>query len=122
MLTISVGLYARNLQKALTLIRKELERIRSAPISQSELRRAKEYSIGASRMALERSATQNARLGSSILSYGKIIDPADLHRQLREVTVEEVQQVAIEFLQPFHTTAAIIGPAPQVPMVEQCFA
>jgi predicted Zn-dependent peptidase len=63
-------------------------------------------------MSLERTSAQNMRLGASILVYGKIVDPEDVHAQLRAVTADDVQSAANEFLDPRRATAAIVGPAP----------
>jgi predicted Zn-dependent peptidase len=52
------------------------------------------------------------RLGGSVLVYGKIIEPEEVHSRLRAVTSEEVQSVATDFLDPRRATAAIVGPAP----------
>ena len=63
-------------------------------------------------MSLERTSAQNMRLGGSVLVYGKIIDPEEVHSRLRAVTEEEVQSAAVDFLDPRRATAAIVGPAP----------
>ncbi len=63
-------------------------------------------------MALERTSSQNMRLGGSVLVYGNIIDPDETHNELRKVTAEDIQAVAADFLHPKKATAAVIGPAP----------
>jgi predicted Zn-dependent peptidase len=63
-------------------------------------------------MSLERTSTQYMRLGGSVLVYGKIIDPEEIHSRLRAVTCEEVQEAAKDFLDPRRATAAVVGPAP----------
>jgi predicted Zn-dependent peptidase len=63
-------------------------------------------------MSLERTSAQNMRLGGSVLVYGKIIAPEEVHSRLRAVTSEDVQAAATDFLDARRATAAIVGPAP----------
>lgn len=112
MLNLSLGLEQRNVEKSLRLILSAFEDLKKRPVRAAELRRAKEYAVGSSRMSLERTSAQNMRLGGSVLVYGKIIDPEEVHSRLRAVTSEDVQAVASEFLNARRATAAIVGPAP----------
>ena len=109
---ISVGLDRKNLEKSLLLILEAFERMRAQPVGQAELKRAKEYAVGASRMSLERASSQNMRLGSSVLVYGKIVDPEFVHERIRAVTAEEVREVARAVLDPTRIALALVGPSP----------
>lgn len=115
--TLSLGLDRGNLRKSLTLIRSAISRLQTTPPRPAELRRAKEYAIGTSRMALERPSAQSARMGSAILSYGKIVDPEAIHEELRRVTAGEVSQAAQDCLRWDRATIAIVGPDPETQMV-----
>ncbi len=48
----------------------EFENVKTKPVRPAELKRAREYAVGTSRMALERTSSQNMRLGGSVLVYG----------------------------------------------------
>lgn len=122
MLTISVGLDGRNLEKCLGLIRRQIDRLRADPPRPSEIRRAREYSIGVSRMELERTSVQNMRLGSSILTYGRIIDPESIHRQIRMISADEIRTAAERFFDPRSATISVIGPTPEARVAEQIFS
>ena len=63
MLNISLGLEQRNVEKSLRLILSTFEDLKKRPVRPAELKRAKEYAVGTSRMSLERTSTQNMRLG-----------------------------------------------------------
>ena len=112
MLNISLGLEQRNVEKSLRLILSTFEDLKKRPVRPAELKRAKEYAVGTSRMSLERTSTHNMRLGGSVLVYGRIIDPEEIHSRLRGVTCEDVQAAAKDFLDAHRATAAIVGPAP----------
>jgi predicted Zn-dependent peptidase len=109
---ISVGLDGGNVVKALKLILKECRRMAEKAPSVAELRRACDYTIGTSRMALERAATQNYRLGSSLLSHGKIIPPQEVYDTLAKVTVNQVQAVARQILKNQSMSLAMVGQGP----------
>lgn len=121
-LGVSAGLDRRNLEKSLRLILAQFEILKKKPVGSSELRRAKEYTIGSNRMALERSSSQNARLGGSILSRGKIVEPETINERIRAVTAEEILAVAGEILNPSLITVSIVGPNPDAPMVKRLIA
>lgn len=112
MFNVSLGLDQRNVGKSLRLIRTAFDDIKARGVKPAELKRAKEYAVGTSRMSLERTSNQNMRLGGSVLVYGKVVDPDEIHARLRAVTAEDVQAAAHDFLRPDTATVAVIGPAP----------
>lgn len=109
---IALGLDGENVTKALGLILRECDRIVEKGPSVAELRRACDYSIGTSRMALERAATQNYRLGTSLLTHGKIVPPEQVYNRLAKVTREEIRKVASQILNRRTLSLAMVGPGP----------
>lgn len=121
-LGISAGLDRRNIEKSLALVLAQCESLSKKTVPAAELRRAKEYSIGSSRMSLERSSSQNMRLGGSILAHDRVIDPEAAHERLRAVTAEDVRDAAREILDPARLTVAIVGPNPDEKMLKKLLA
>ena len=119
---VSLGLEQRNISKSLQLIVAAFEDVKTRPVRPAELKRAKEYAIGTSRMSLERTSSQNMRMGGSVLVYGKITDPEEVHAKLRAVTANEVQSVAQDLLDPRFATVSVIGPAPDAADIEKILA
>jgi len=109
---IALGLDGKNVVKALKLILSECARIAGKAPSIAELRRACDYSIGTSRMALERAATQNYRLGTSLLNYGKVVSPESVYDRLAKVSPAEIQAVAQKILQNRTLCLSMVGPGP----------
>ncbi|MEO6847015.1 MAG: pitrilysin family protein [Chthoniobacterales bacterium] len=116
---ITAGLDRKNLEKSIQLILREFERLRERPVGPSELRRAKDYAIGSSRMSLERTSSQNSRLGYSILTHDRLVDSESIHEKLRAVTAEEIQKVAQTILRPDRLTLAVVGPVKDEDAVRQ---
>jgi len=109
---IALGLDGKNVVKALKLILSECARIAGKAPSIAELRRACDYSIGTSRMALERAATQNYRLGTSLLNYGKVVSPESVYDRLAKVTPADIQGMAQKILQNRTLCLAMVGQGP----------
>jgi predicted Zn-dependent peptidase len=63
-------------------------------------------------MALERAATQNYRLGTSLLTYGKIVPPEQVYDRLAKVTTEEIRKVATQVLNRSTLCLGMVGPGP----------
>ncbi len=116
-LNISAGLDRKNIERSLRLILDEFARLREFPVGPAELKRAKEFSVGSSRMSLERSSSQNMRLGSSVLVHGKIVDPESVHEKIRAVTTDDVREVARRVLDPAGIALALVGPSPDETML-----
>jgi predicted Zn-dependent peptidase len=109
---IGLGLDGEKVERAIGLILRECDRIIEKSPSKGELRRACDYSVGTSRMALERASTQNYRLGTSLLTYGKIVQPEKFYDRLAKVTPEEVRKVASQVLTRRTLCLALVGPGP----------
>jgi predicted Zn-dependent peptidase len=107
-----LGLDLKNLRRSLEIIRKQFQKFEgtidwrsgiSAGARISGRRRADEG-------GLERTSSRNPALGSSILSYGKMIDPLKVHTKVRSVTPQEVLEFASKLLDPKKITLAAVGP------------
>ena len=121
-LGVSAGLDRRNLEKSISLVLAQCESLSKKLVPASELRRTKDYSIGSSRMSLERSSSQNMRLGGSILAHDQLVDPETVHERIRAVTAEEIRDAAREILDPTRLTVAVVGPDPDEKMLKKLLA
>ncbi len=105
-----VGLDCKNVPKTLDLLCREFRRLRTSPVHSAELKRAKDYAIGSSRMSLERTSSQNSRIGYSALFYGDAVDPEKIHDRLQSVTPDDIQRICQASLVPNRTTMTVVGP------------
>jgi len=110
--TLSAALDAANLEKAVRLIRRELERIIETPPSRREVRQAQDYTIGQTLMSLESTTNQMMWIGESLLGYGELTAPAELEKKLLAVTPEAVSAVARTCLKPGRLAVALTGENP----------
>lgn len=108
-LTVSSALDPDNLRKAISVILQEVERIGRQPPSRSELRKAQDYLIGQTLMGLESTTNQMMWMGESLLAYGKVVDPAEVERQLCAVTPQEIAEVARHCLVRSRLCVSLVG-------------
>ena len=109
-LVISAGLDTGNVTKVLRLVLRELRRMREAAPSAAELRRARDYVIGQIDLSLESTDNQMNWVGEQLLGYGKVMQPAQVKRRLREVTAGEIRAAARDFLRPERFNLALVSP------------
>lgn len=107
---VYAGLDSANLERAIRLILNELEAICQKAPSQTELRKAQDYTIGQTLMGLESTSNQIMWMGESLLGYGKVLDPSEIERRIFAVTPKEVQQTACYCLNRARLGLAVVGP------------
>lgn len=115
---IYAGVDEARLEPAMRAVVKELNRLAERPPTAAEVRKARDYVIGQSRMCLESTTNRMMWLGESILGYGGVIDPETIEERMHKVTREEISRVARECLTPSRRVAALIGPEREVAKLE----
>ncbi len=112
--TGQIGLYLGtrpdNLEAALGVVAAELERLRSEPVSDAELARARENLKGRVVLAMESSSSRMNRLGSSLLADVPLLSVDEVIERIDAVTASDVQALA-GLLAPERLSAAGIGPS-----------
>jgi predicted Zn-dependent peptidase len=88
----------------------ELRRIRAAAPTTAELRRARDYAIGQIDLSLESTDNQMNWLGEQLLGYGRIFQPREVKRRLREVTAGDLRAAARDFFRPERLNLALVSP------------
>ena len=107
---ISAGCDGGKLADTLRTIFKELSRIRSGRVSQSELRRAKDYFAGQLSMGLEDTMDHMLWAGEQVVTVGRVAKPEMLLTYLSRVTASDIRRVARKLFVTPRMHAAIVGP------------
>jgi predicted Zn-dependent peptidase len=107
---ITAGLDRTKHEKALQLIVKELVRLKTKPVGAKELRRAKDYMIGQTRLGLESMTSQMMWLGENVLTHGKFISPADVVSRIDKVTAEDVTKIACSVFTARKASLSAVSP------------
>jgi predicted Zn-dependent peptidase len=109
-LVIAAGLDRQRKTKALDLIVKEVGRMVERPVGVAELKRAKDYVIGQTRLGLESTSHQMMWLGDNLLSRGRFVSPEETIKKLREVTAADIQKLAKQIFKHTRASLAVVSP------------
>lgn len=116
--TVSAGVEPQNLDETIRVCVHELEQMAAEPVSDDELTRAREHTIGRFRLALETASSLGQRHGEQLLTRGEIETIEDHVAALGAVTVKDVQGVAKRLLaaRPYHVS--VVGPGANEDRIE----
>jgi zinc protease len=108
--SVSAGVNPENVERAIDLIKTEIRRFVTEPVTAEELSDNKSSSIGRLPLALE----ANAGVAGALLNLERYDLGLDYYRQyadlIRAVTVEEVLATAQKYLDPDKLAIAVAGP------------
>ncbi len=109
-LDVQAGIDTHRIPKALELIIRELVRLKEKPVGSRELRRAKDYAIGQMRIGLESPANQMMWVGENIMSYGRLIQPREVIKEVEAVSERDIHNVANDVLNKRRFSMVLITP------------
>jgi hypothetical protein len=88
---------------------KEFRRLKSDPVPQEELRRAKDQLKGSLMLSLESSAARMSNLARQEMYFKRFFTLDEMIQSIEDVTAEQVQLIAREFFDPQNITLAMLG-------------
>ena len=98
--SIYLGTDNINLNKSLTLIRKEMEKMRTEKLGAMQLNQAKKQLIGQIEIANESNLNYLMAAGKAFLHDGSLYGPEVIRRKIEAVTAEQIIEVAQEIFNP----------------------
>lgn len=110
LLVISAGVGRERLEEALRVILAEVGKLAEEGVTEEELARARDYSIGSFRLGLETAMALGQRAGELLLTMGEVEPVEAVVEKLRAVTAEDVQRVAGRVWQRPRAVLAAVGP------------
>jgi predicted Zn-dependent peptidase len=84
--------------------------LRDQPVSESELRLAKEHIKGSLTLSLESTSSRMIRLGRSEFALGRQVTPEEIEINVDAVTAAQVQELAQELLRDENVGLCVLGP------------
>ena len=109
-LSVYAGTSADKARQVIDLVLKEFCELKSTPISQEELQRAKAYLKGSLLLSLESSSSRMGNVARQEMYFGRYITLDEISQSVDAVTAEQVQGVAQEFFQPERLAVTVLGP------------
>jgi predicted Zn-dependent peptidase len=104
-----VGTREDNVEEACGLIATELDRLRSTPVTEEELRRGKESVKGRTVLSSESTATRMTRNARSILFGLPIYELDEMLAKVEAVTIDDISALSEELYDAKRLSAACIG-------------
>jgi predicted Zn-dependent peptidase len=94
---IYFGSEAKNVNKTLLLIAKELEKLAIKPLTASQLAQAKKQYKGHLALSMDVNSGLMQGLGKSMLAFGQIDTIAEMHQAIDKISAEEIQALAQQY-------------------------
>jgi predicted Zn-dependent peptidase len=88
----------------------QLAQLRERPVSETELRLAKEHIKGSLTLSLESTSNRMIRLGRSEFSLGRQLPTEEIEARVEAVSAAEIQTLAQELLAEDHLGLCVLGP------------
>jgi predicted Zn-dependent peptidase len=107
---VNAGIDRERIDRALSAILREVDRLRQEPVPESELRKVKEYIKGRTLLSLEDSASVAQWYATQELLTDELLTPDDVIARLEAVTAGDVLRVAQRVFTPQWLNLALIGP------------
>lgn len=104
------GVEIKNVEKTIKLILNEYNKIKEKPVSQKELRKAKEYIRGKTLMSLESSSSVAHFFGDQELFKKEVKTPTEILNEIEAVTADDIQEVAKQIFTSEKLNLSLIGP------------
>lgn len=108
---VYIGTDEKNIGNSIGLIHKELERLKTKPVTRVELERTKAQIRGVLMFGLENISGRMMRLGSSELYFEKFTPLEDILEKIDAVTSETIQCVANNLLRDEKFSTVVIRPS-----------
>ena len=106
---VYVGTRPENVRQVFEIVGRELERIRTEPVSAEELNRAKENVKGRTVLSMESPLARMNRLGSALLMDVPLLSLDETLARIDAVTIEDVGDLAADLLDAERLCAAGVG-------------
>lgn len=96
-----------DVKKCLELVKGEMDKVVSAPLSESALKAAKKQLLGQLSIAQDNTESQCLSMGKSLIVYGKIATFEQMRAKIEAVTAAQLQEVAAAVL-PWERMSVLI--------------
>jgi predicted Zn-dependent peptidase len=110
---VYLGTRPENLEEALGVLARELERYVEDPASPEELDRSRENLKGRVVLALESTGARMSRLGNSIMNEQPILSVDEIIERIDAVGIDDLRGLAGELIAPARLSVAGVGPDEQ---------
>jgi len=109
-LSVYAGTSLENAARVVQLVVEEFRSLKEQPVSEEELRRAKDYLKGSLMLSLESTSSRISNLARQEMYFGRFFSLDEVLSSIEAVTRDAVQQLAREFFRPEQIAVTVLGP------------
>ncbi len=91
---VYLGCDKENLEKCLAAAHREIDRLRTVPLSPSRLAAAKKQFLGQMAISSDNGETQCLAMGKSLLAYGHVLSDESTREKIESVSAEQIRNAA----------------------------
>jgi predicted Zn-dependent peptidase len=110
MMTIYAGTAKETVGQVIDLVIKEFRDLKESPVSEEELRRAKNHLKGSLMLSLESTSARMSNLARQELYFRRFYSLDEILAGIESVTHEEIQSISREFFRPEQIAVTVLGP------------
>lgn len=108
-MAICLGCEKENLDRCLKAVSRELDKLKSAPLSERRLKAAKKQLTGQLAISGDNGETQCLSMGKSLLAYGKVSSSEENRKEIEAVTASQIQELACRIFDPANLSRLIFA-------------
>jgi predicted Zn-dependent peptidase len=108
-MAIYAGTSVENSKKVVQSIIHEFRELKENPVSEEELRRAKDHMKGSFMLGLESTFSRMSNLARQEMYFKRFFTLDEMIQSIEDITAAQVQRIAQEFFDPNHITLAMLG-------------
>ena len=105
-----VGSTTGNVEEAVGIIVREMNKMRTEPVDAEELERTKQQLKSSTLLALESTAARMNRVGRSVILDTELLSPDEIAERIEAVTAEDIMRLANEHLDTEKMYLSAVGP------------
>jgi predicted Zn-dependent peptidase len=109
-LSVYAGTATENVEEVIKLIVQELRQMKSKPLAEEEIQRAKDYLKGSTLLGLESTLSRMSNLARQEMHFGRHVSMDEITKRVDAVTAEDVLDVAQELFCPGRIALTVLSP------------
>ena len=108
-MAVYAGTSVESTRQVIDCIVKEFRELKESPVTEEELRRAKDHLKGSFMLGLESTSSRMGNLARQELYFKRFFTLDEMLQSIEDVTAEQIQHIAQEFFNPKNITLAVLG-------------
>ncbi|HTV54719.1 MAG TPA: pitrilysin family protein [Terriglobia bacterium] len=121
-LSVYAGTATENVGEVIKLIVQELHQMKSKPLAEEEIQRAKDYLKGSTVLGLESTMSRMSNLARQEMQFGRHVSMDEITKRVDAVTAEDVLDVAQELFNPGRIGLTLLGPTDGIKITQSDLA